>query len=309
VLRDGKLFRKISPRTKTEKSSKPLVWLHIGFGKTGTTALQKYFVARSKVDPHFFYPALGRVESGAHHAAFPLFMQKKAMEAAPQILKQLRTRIFEQAPSTVTVLSSEHLCFFRPSQVAALAKVLEGCNVRILFFARPQCDLIESTFKWNIVENSNRHENIAAFIETEVRAFDFMLRIKSWREHFDDSAISAHLYHKETCATDIVAATLKVLELEPIQIPESPRVHRVSLGVQLTRVLAEYNQLHSGPGKRKLFIDGLREIESLSDGETEAPFVTPELRLHIQDRYAASNAEFGRLFLSEMEADLLSRKA
>lgn len=40
---------------------RPVVWLHIGHGKTGTTALQTYFIERDRHDPAIFYPETGRM--------------------------------------------------------------------------------------------------------------------------------------------------------------------------------------------------------------------------------------------------------
>ena len=281
--------------------ARPLVWLHIGHGKTGTTALQHYFVARAKADPGFHYPATGRLPSGAHHALFPLETQARALKEAPALVKEMRAGI---GPDGVTVLSSEHLCYFRPRQVAEVARTLKGCEVRILYFARRQDELMESTFKWSQIATPGKYPDAERFVETETAGFDLMRRLAPWREAFGDDAIHVRLYHRETCGRNIVASANLVIGLGAIDMAGEPATRRDSLGSTMTRVLMAYDALHDQPGKRHAFLQDLRRIEAETGRDRSALFPLP-LRQRIMARYADSNAEFARAFLSAGEAAIL----
>lgn len=282
---------------------RPLVWLHIGHGKTGTTALQHYFLARTKADPAFRYPDIGLLPSGAHHALFPLETQAEALAKVPALMNDLRASLDGAA---MTVLSSEHMCYFRPRQVAELARVLDGCDLRILYFARRQDELMESTFKWSQIATPRLYPDLDRFVETQTRGFDLLQRLAPWRATFGDAPIHVRLYHRETCGRDIVSAAEAVLGLEPMRFANQPATRRDSLGTAMTQVLMAYDALHEKPGKRHAFLQDLRRIEAASGKDRSALFPTA-LRQQIMARYADSNADFAQAFLTPEEGEILMR--
>ncbi|MFV0512644.1 MAG: hypothetical protein ACK5MY_03265 [Jhaorihella sp.] len=288
---------------RNRTAAKPLLWLHIGHGKTGTTALQHYFVARTRTDPAFHYPETGRLPSGAHHALFPLETQAKALKEAPALLKVLCAGLRADG---MTVLSSEHMCYFRPRQVAQVARALKGCEVRILYFARRQDELMESAFKWSQIASPGQFPDLERFVETQTAGFDLMRRLEAWREAFGDDAIHVRLYHRETCGRNIVGAANSVMGLSPIDMSGEPATRRDSLGTTMTRVLMAYDALHDKPGKRHAFLQDLRRIEAQSGKDRAALFSLP-LRQRIMARYAESNAVFAQTFLTAPEAEILLR--
>ncbi|WP_149775086.1 hypothetical protein [Ruegeria intermedia] len=243
--------------TGTTRGQEPVVWLHIGHGKTGTTALQKYFVARAAQDPAFHYPAVGQVASGAHHALFPLETQSHFIKDAPALLNRVRQVVLELPSEALTMLSSEHMCYFRPWQVAQVRQALKGFDVRILYFARRQDDLIESTFKWKLVGEGKRMHDVDAFVDANFRGFDFLSRLAPWRAHFGDAAIHACLYHSETCARDIVSRAEAVLGTEWTGRRDLPKAHRRSLSAPLVRALIAYDRVHEG--RRPKAATGIRQ--------------------------------------------------
>ncbi len=305
IFRGGGGARRLFSRSGA--AERPLVWLHIGHGKTGTTALQKYFEARTAADRAFHYPRIGRVPSGAHHALFPLENQPDAQAIAHTYLKRVKQSIFEEHRHHLTLMSSEHLCYFRPRQVQAVARLLEGCDVRILYFVRCQDELMESTFKWEQIASPGRFPDVESFLNATVRSFDFLERLAPWREIFGDRALTVRLYHAETCGKDIIGAVETVLGLEPMAEKRGPVLHRESLGATMTRVLMAYQELHSESEKRQIFLEHLRQIERSAGEKDRSQFLSREARQGIMKRYAASNEALANAFLTEKEAEILRR--
>lgn len=281
------------------------VWLHIGHGKTGTTALQHYFAARAEVDPCFHYPTVGLRPTGAHHNLFPLESQAKMLDEVPARLKALRDAIATRS-ADITVLSSEHLCYFRPWQVAQVTRALADCDLRLLYFVRRQDELMESAFRWQLIgPGGDRIPDPEAFVAKSLKAFDFLERLAPWRSHLSDDAISVRLYHRETCAGDIVTAAEDAMELAPVGVAARSGTRRRSLGPAMTRVLIAYDRLHGGNPARAAFIDRLTEIDVLA-GSLQGPDLIPDaLKREIMARYAASNRTLAETFLAEDEANIL----
>lgn len=299
------LAKSRSSKFGISSNDKPVVWLHIGHGKTGTTALQKHFVARDQADHDFFYPTIGQVKSGAHHALFPLIGQQNALKNAPALLQQVRQQVLDKPADHTTVMSSEHLCYFQPKQVAQLAKTFRGCNVQILYFCRRQDELIESTFKWKQIVSPNAFPDVEQFVKSQINAFDLLKRLAPWRETFGDGAIHARLYHRETCGKDIVGSAQTVLGLDPIDLGAQPATQRNSLDAAMTRVLMAYDALHNGPGKRHAFLQDLYKLGATAGYQKQPSLFSPNLKQRIMAQYADTNAVFAKTFLNAQETSIL----
>lgn len=302
---------RLSPQLKyvtpvTQEGDRPKVWLHIGHGKTGTTALQRYFVARSKADRAVFFPDNGRASSGAHHVLFPLVTQKPALKEVPRLLEDLREQILRRPVHHVTILSSEHMCYFKDWQVQNVKKALQAFDVRILYVVRRQDELITSTFKLKILRNDPVAQSLDRFIKDNFQAFNFLKRIQPWRVVFGDKAICARLYHPETCGRDIIPYALNAMNLEQMPLPAEQRLHRLSLSDQMTRILMAYDTLHDSVENRRLFIKKLQEIEDRFGNLSGKNLITAEQKRDIMRQFSGPNRKFGELFLNPDEAAILS---
>ena len=281
------------------------VWLHIGHGKTGTTALQTYFVERDLQDSGIFYPKTGRMPLGGHHRLFPPRRQREMMRAAPALLAQVLEEIGRQAKGVVTILSSELLCYAREEQIAALAEVFGEVDLRILYYVRRQDALIDSSYRWQKEDRPDLLPDIETYVEQQHAAFDFMARLAPWRRHFDDAQFRLRLYDKKTCGNDIASDALSVMGLEPMDLPSARRIIRPTLDARLTAVLAAHDRLYGRTLRRKAFVDALHSVAETFPAKDAAGFLSPEKRAGIMRAYAESNRELARRFLTEKEAELL----
>lgn len=277
-------------------------WVHIGHGKTGTTALQHHFRARAAVDPGLFYPAVGQMPSGAHHKLFPL----DAPEFTPvarRLQARLAAALAARGPGVVALISSEHLCYLRPVAVARLARLWQDDPPRILYYIRRQEALMESAFRWAQVATPGKFPDAERFLAQPARAFDFEARLAPWRVAFGDGAIRLRLYHRQTCARDIAADAEAVMGLAPCDIPGARAQHRPSLGPDLTRRLMAFDAEGPDPESRRAFLDALYQ-EAAETPDRGAPFLTDAMTAEIRARYRESNRRIAQAFLSPDQAAL-----
>ena len=289
----------------SQKSGKRrVIWLHIGHGKTGTTALQQHFVERALLDPGFHYPSAGRMPSGAHHRLFPLRDQNALRREAKTLIPRVIEEIHARPDARRVVLSSEHLCYFFPDQVAELADAFSEFDIRLLYYVRRQDELIDSAYRWKLVQSPQSIPDLEEFIDRNIHAFDFMKRLAPWRSNFRDDQFNVRLYDTRRCV-DIVADALPTLGLEPMDIPSDGARKRLSLDARMTTVLEAHDRLYGVTPLREKFIEALHQTRERFPTKDKHGVIGPELRARIMKRYATSNAEVSRLFLSEEDGAAL----
>jgi len=130
------------------------VYLHVGFHKTGTTAIQESLFANSEVLENL---ALNYVIGGgkaAHKAAWALSgrtwgWKKRGGSKTPisEWKKSLRKIKFSSKSS---LLSSEFFSELTDKQLARLSKDLHGLDVQIIFTLRPLSKILPSSYQQHL---------------------------------------------------------------------------------------------------------------------------------------------------------------
>jgi hypothetical protein len=142
------------------KAELPLLYLHIGSGKTGTTSIQNFCWANRALlaEAGVIYPDMG-VVSGAHHRLsphIPPFLAQswsfiEPAEWAPKLAKQAKSA---QMPM---VLSSELMSSAAEAVVQRSAKILQRhFRVRIIFYARRIDDHVMASYNQNVKAGPQR---------------------------------------------------------------------------------------------------------------------------------------------------------
>ena len=242
--------------------------------------------------------------SGPHHRLFPLRDQKTLRREAKTLIPQVIEEIHARPDARRVVLSSEHLCYFFPYQVAELADTFAEFDIQLLYYIRRQDELIDSAYRWKLVQSPQSTPELEEFIDRNVHAFDFMKRLAPWRAAFRDDQFNVRLYDARRCV-DIIADVLPTFGLEPMDIPSDSARKRPSLDARMTAVLQAHDRLYGVTPMREKFIEALQQTHERFPSRDKHRVIGPELRARIMKRYAASNAEFSRLFLSEEDGAAL----
>jgi hypothetical protein len=274
------------------------IFLHIGIGKTGTTALQKTLFHERKglLKLGYFYPNVG-IQSGAHHR-----LAKLGCQEVPENLKELYVKlakIFDRHHVDKMIMSSENFCFMQRGYVQWISEVFSDANVKIVFYVRNQLEWIPSAFSERVKTLSNYEGSIESFLQKYERAFNFETRLENWVKYFGDNAILAKLYDRRI-VQDTAHDFLNLVGLRGYE-PEHKKEVNPSLLPEFTQILIMLDKHGINPWLRKRIVRLLLYYSPQFKHASSLKLAGPELREKIIGIYRESNARIAKKYLSKTE--------
>lgn len=251
--------------------------VHIGHGKTGTTAIQNqlYFARDALEKEGVIYPEIGippnvgPVNQTAHHWLcnnLNAVCDDASIQAVRSRLIQLRDSIEKKAFSRV-IVSSEQLCYANPKVPEVFREVFFDYKFTIVYFVRRQDELIKSAYLQVVKQGSDKTKmwgntkNLSEFFEWGWRGFLLCDLVDRWAKVFGDDAIKTVIYHK-SLVKDSFDSFKKIIGLElasGVIVDERPN----------SRVLVEFLNLINIIDEEKLSFDVrwklVHELEKLSE--------------------------------------------
>lgn len=273
---------------------------HIGWSKTGTTALQSWLSANSDtlIDHGYLYPETGRWKEGSHHElALSLrpIIGYKSKKSAEHLWSDLKKEILKEVKKkkvSKVIISSE---LFPPLyEYAVVVNFLNDLNAKgsILATVREQVDLIKSMQKqlvrdpavaiqWNVYQLFKDHRN--NYLYSEV--------LEKYRDSYPWSEIIVLQY-----GPAIVQTVINRLGIKDGQLPDDRK--NVSISYAQTEIIRRLNTVALPLEKRKEInhiITGMSDIISIN--EEILPELTEKHKEEIISFYRDSNTrlleEFG----------------
>ncbi|MGR9087589.1 MAG: hypothetical protein ACU841_11010 [Gammaproteobacteria bacterium] len=276
-------------------------YIHIGLGKTGTSAIQRFlFQNKAALKAQgILYPLAGLMDS-AHHGLCPLG-QKIDEAHLDQVYDHLKNEIKNESTAKL-VISSEHFSFANPLVVEKIWETTRAFDTKIIFYTRPQTSLIESTFLQWQKYGSDYLGDIRGFWKTHAPSFDFLKIIAPWELAFGTNNIIAKVY-----------AVRYDARLEFSKLIDMTDIHVLAMN-------SERDNLSINPIFSKLIclidnniltnrLDIIEEIAKISSSCTlPKPALLNDIDLHeIRARYAESNDRFADRFLTREDGLVLKR--
>ncbi|MBT8070248.1 MAG: hypothetical protein KJO80_07425 [Gammaproteobacteria bacterium] len=278
------------------------VFLHIGIGKTGTTAIQKTLAINSNLlaANRVSYPVSG--DSGFnHHVLAPIQFNSKTLERVRSDLIKIAEN-YEKSRFSTLVLSSERLCYAKDALVSVYRDVFANFDTNILLYVRRQESLIESAFMEWVKTGWDHKGSIEKYYEFESKGFDFQRRLINWERHFHRSKISVHLYdrkiHPDACAHFFsllgISDTFNQVELKsanPSLLPE------------LLQLVISIDKLNLSEMERSGIVRQIMEISSKLRPHSNEKLLKPSLAGLIRERYRESNEYVARRYMNPADGD------
>lgn len=126
--------------------------LHVGFHKSGTTALQESFAKQrdEMQKAGVLYPSIGK--KAHHRIAWALAQKswgwkKRGAETTPYKTFARMARLINLASAPKIILSSEFFSEFDEAQIQQLASKIKGRQIKVLFTLRPLAKLLGSSYQ------------------------------------------------------------------------------------------------------------------------------------------------------------------
>jgi hypothetical protein len=292
------------------------IYIHIGTGKTGTSAIQAFLNAnRDKLIknhdclyPDFRSNTFTRLLSGSQgqHNHCPVF-RKENWDTCEERMRDLLSWI-KRTHFKKIVISCEFL-MRNPEFVHLFSRVFQGdAGIRcvIIAYIRRQDFYYESAWKqWLHV----RYENIQEYVERHTLYWDLYLDM--WADAFGVENIVVHPYEKQQLPEGLTNDFLRIIGINPLsEIWNEPEKNNLNTNRGFTRDIIELMQLNRDFNKNKkdnrlnIFFD-----RYLPDCYRKEPFksyslLSPDQRIQLMKRYSGMNEYIARKYLKRSDGVL-----
>jgi hypothetical protein len=280
------------------------LYIHIGIGKTGTTAIQNFFTENKEqiCSQGLFYPEIGKRGTGHHELT--VFKKNKLPLEKIRLFNKLINNISKIKEEKI-LISSEFFCFMQENLIEDIANLLVHLNIKIIFYIRKQIHLIESAFLQFQKIGKEYNNYIEEFFEAHKTAFNFSYRIQPWAQIFGKENIIARLYEPQIVGEDVREDILNVMDVNFPVIRTKYR-DNPSLLPEFSKIITIIDKHHINSEDRinivAQLIDLSAKFKSLSvkDNFTDLSFKQKVYRY-----YEKSNLEFAQGYLTEQEKKIL----
>jgi hypothetical protein len=267
------------------------IYLHIGAGKTGTTAIQSFFSKYPRQEGLEYFP-YGRQDKGHHGIASAILADNRYDWLKPCIKERLAEEIGSLSPSgnKKYLASSEVFStgfFIRSGGPAALRSLFSEFDVGIIYFVRNQVDLFESTFLQVAKTGAfvgSPEEWLEHFIAWEIGSY--MTVMEEYENVFGKDVI--HPVNYDMVKEDILSALSKCMDIACADI-RLPKLN-VSSSLKSTAVLQLISRMS---GERLIGPAGKRLRESVErifpDNDDSKTIVTKEIFEYIDSKFRRQN--------------------
>ncbi len=279
------------------------IFLHIGWYKTGSTAIQKFLDANRDTllsQYRILYPKTGCVMNAHHSIAWSLQAPSKRPKWADEVgfnmqPEPLFAKIFEEAKdcgAEAIILSSEQLTGTDKFSIEQLADFFVGCEVELIVYLRRQDQYTESFYNQYVKDHLARYSaRFDAFSKND-GGLNYYAYLLNWENKFPGLTVNMRIYDRSQFPNKNVIYDF----LTAISVPHSASFifqagdTNPSLSSTSIRALAEINsKLYASNFKYQSIIKYLRAADN-QDNDHSQVFFTYANRLVYLNQFAESNA-------------------
>lgn len=278
---------------RTTECFTPMIWLHIGTKKTGTTALQHYFSRHAgtlqKNGLTYISP---RQKSSCNTLAIAM---NRGRVAECESIGAYLSQQLDDCPTENAILSSEMLYGIAPEKIFDAVPALRQQPISVLVYLRRQDQYLESGYLQKL-KNGRFRGSIHDYLERfEGSGADYWENLSSWRDCEQATLVPRVCEPDKLTGGTVVADACALLgmpapEAEDQAVNVSPSVARV----QLLQLLADM------PGLRLRAIQRTLSRDHPDESSNKAVFLSREERARILQQYADGNEKLRALFFPQM---------
>lgn len=303
------------------------VILHIGTEKTATKSLQQFFYMnhREFEKAGVWYPCSEELDYCYGNGHFPL--PASLFEACPEFIPPEKhfdpdtlfarlKRDIQSREEPTTLLSAEHFSS-RCSQadhVRQIGKHLQGLEVRIIVYVRPQHELLVSAYSTYLKNGGRERLNrlaTAHCLKPGLIYFDYLQMMQHWGDVFGQDKITVRVFQKDRMKNrnifDDVLSVLGMARTASLQMPGrlNPSISNeaaefIHLANRHFPVLKEDNRVEWELGNQFR----AEALSVLSTGGPLRHLLSRELKSDIHRFYADSNRVLARQFRPDLDGRL-----
>ena len=286
------------------------LYLHIGRGKTGTTAIQRFLSTHReslRARGVHYVEADDTAQMGHQNFAKSFIKQPPSYMEMPPNLERSREAVRSElvnSASNIALISSENLTLVDLSELAKFVRrALGPVGVKIIFFARSQDELAESQYN-QMVKLARCAKTFEEYVEHELDELDFAALLIPWAGQFGSDNVIARVFN--AAGNRLIEDFLACLPLsgnDPDWQKDAP-IHNPSVGYLAGELFRSLNRFEF-PKQRKLY-EQLNEI--IKPVDLPPVYFNSAGARAFRHRFQASNEVFLRQYLGRDGDDLGGRK-
>jgi len=294
--------------------------LHIGYNKTGTTAIQKSLYYNRKIleKNGICYPekCRGKRKSPAHHALaesllfrikkpLPRFVNTKIYSKYPfdYYWNILKTEL-QETKAPAVFISSEAFSRLRgnSAQIQFIHEQLKNHRIRILVYLRSQPEFLASAYN-QAVKRGHETRTVEEMMHSGWMTIDYFKELEDWASVFGAENIVVRIFDPQKMPGGVVADLLVALENEGIYLDTSDWTSRlfsfkwnIRLPDNMVETKRRINTAYHLPGLADRAVNTWLQWRGKHLPDTELLSKTQK-DLIIQ-RYSQSNQKLGKKYLN-----------
>ena len=238
-------------RFKRKEFSNTL-YIHIGAGKTATSAIQNYCLHHAKKH-NFIYPK-SCIKGYGHHALAGSYTNEK--EFRFQLNKMQKELYSLQFQNKDIFISSEEFVFMPELYISMLAKSFNSLSfkIKIIYSYRNQIDSIKSHYFELIYQGKKFQDqngkdqmmylgDIDEFFNNHIDSFNNIKRVSPWANVFGKKNITTFLYDKAHFNSNVLKSFLNIIDPNINIEPSKNKLVHHSLDIKFIKILKDLDKL------------------------------------------------------------------
>lgn len=293
------------------------LFIHIGAGKTGTTALQFFFTLNKQLLRHhgITYPIRGSIQA-QHRLAQSMIVND---ENSFRLIKNLKTyqeewkTTFKGIDSEKVLISSEYFEGMKDSLIEKIRELSQNYHVKVIIYLRRQDEMILSRYNQNVKGPVSEKRHFVEFKNESIQKtrgwLNYSRNINRWAKVFGKQNIIIRVYEKEqfyqhNIFSDFLFSVFGLELSDEFILPAcdpNTRLHPIAL--EYRRLI---NNLPLSVQQKGSTLQPLKEIsaEFYSEGREERPLLSPNERFDIIDKYSEENGFIAQEYLGRIDKKL-----
>ncbi len=285
------------------------VIIHIGFHKSGTSAIQEFcaenrgYLLDQKVD----YTKIGLYGTGHHILSHKWggWLDTCEFSQSPESLWDELADYVQADDGKTVLISSERFCGLTndvqaDEALSFIREKLSETHVEIVAYVRRQDDFAESLFKQSL-RGKNHRRPIDEFIENLPPFFDYYAAMSLWAKYFGAENVSVRLYEPSR----FLGGNLIVdfFERSGLQVPEMSDFETTKRNPSMSSAAAtfltdpEFLEFRNNERFREAIKRGLGSISF--DNPSQAHILSFSQRKRIMELFRQSNMALCQEFMNE----------
>ena len=275
--------------------NKKTLYLHVGFPKTGTSAIQDFLYVNSdqlkEID--YYYPKTGLLGRAGHALLAPA-LKRADKKTADDLLSEI-----SGLKQKNIIISAEFFFGFTEKEIEFLKSLFENFAVYIVVYFRRQDHRVESGYIQVIKDTDMRFSrDIARYIwwlKKNPRRLNYYAFLRPWAKTFGKTNIIVRVYEKRQLPDGLLPDFLKNVGIHDISrftIPEKDV--NPTLPVAFVKLLKFTNRFSLPKNIHLILLRAMMSLTSLmlvfkKKGFSKPAFLSPEQRRKLLAQYEESN--------------------